>query len=90
VDENILKAFSNKTRLKIILCLSDGKKNVTDLINSCGLSQSAVSQHLSKLRETGLVYSTKDGKEVYYELTNSRAAEISSDLISFIKEIEEE
>jgi ArsR family transcriptional regulator len=63
--------------VKIILCLARKQKNVSQLIQSCALSQSAVSQHLLKLKKSGIVEAKKDGKEVWYSLKYKKAADIS-------------
>lgn len=86
MQSTVLSSFTNETRLKLLLCLYQGEKNVTQLIGNCGLSQSAVSQHLEKLRHSGLVATRRDGKEIYYRLTNPKAAQISKQLLSFIQE----
>ncbi len=64
--ETAISALSNLTRLNLIKCLGDKEKTVTDLVQSCGLSQSAVSQHLSKLRNSGLLAVIKRGRFCYY------------------------
>lgn len=87
MSNSILSLFSNETRLKLLLCLSESDKNVTQLIEKCGLSQSAVSQHLEKLRTSGLVSTKRNGKEIYYKLLYPQAAEISEKLISMVKEV---
>lgn len=84
---NVLSAFSNLIRLQLITCLSRGEKNVTQLINTCKLSQSAVSQHLEKLRLSGLVTTRREGKEIYYKLLYPKASKLSSDLQLLIKEV---
>jgi DNA-binding transcriptional ArsR family regulator len=84
---DIYSAFGNKVRTKLIFCLSKKPKNVTELIVICGLSQSAVSQHLNKLKQTGLLESKKEGKEVWYSLKYKKAADISVLLISLEKEV---
>ncbi len=81
-----LKAFANPVRIKLLTCLAKGPKNVTELIGNCGLSQSAVSQHLEKLRLAGLVSSRKEGKEVFYQLKSKKTAKISYLLQNFLKE----
>jgi DNA-binding transcriptional ArsR family regulator len=73
---DIYSAFGNKIRAKLILCLGSKSKNVTDLIGNCGLAQSAVSQHLSKLKKSGIVEAKKEGKAVYYSLKYKKAADI--------------
>lgn len=81
---NILKAFSNKSRLKIMICLSKKDRNVTDLINNCGLSQSAVSQHLKILRDNNIIDCKDSGRENIYYLKDNNAAEVSENLFNFI------
>lgn len=78
---DIFDAFGNKIRAKLIFCLSQKSKNVSELIQTCGLAQSAVSQHLGKLKKSGIVETKKLGKEIYYSLKYKQAAEISRLLI---------
>lgn len=85
---NIYPAFGNSVRNKLILCLSGKPKNVTELIASCSLSQSAVSQHLSKLKKLGIVESKKQGQQVLYSLKYQEAANISSLLSNLAKNIQ--
>jgi len=80
-----LMAFSNPVRLKLILCLAKGPKNVTELIGTCHLAQSAVSQHLMKLRTSGIVISERNGREVLYILRDKKAALISQSLLTYIQ-----
>lgn len=82
-----ISSFANKTRLKLLICLGQSDKNVTELIKICGLSQSAVSQHLEKLREARLIFGRKNGKEIVYKLTNTRSAEIAKNLLQLEKEV---
>lgn len=87
MEEKILSCFSNKVRIKLLLCLSRGEKNVGELISNCDLSQSAVSQHLEKLRKAGLVSTRRDGKEIYYSLIHDKAAVLSNELLHFVEEV---
>ena len=83
---DIYSAFGNSVRNKLIICLHNKSKNVTELIDNCGIAQSAVSQHLSKLKKSGLVKSEKLGKEVYYALRFPDAGEIAKSLVKLEKE----
>jgi ArsR family transcriptional regulator len=83
----ILRAFSSLPRIKLLLCLKEKEKNVGELIKNCGLSQSAVSQHLKKLKNWGLVSCYKKGKEVYYKLNKKNVAEIAEKLLVFYKSL---
>lgn len=65
----------------MILCsLVNGKKTVGELLEYVTLSQSALSQHLAKLRAAGLVVSEKRGQMVYYSLNSMEAQAILSTL----------
>ena len=83
----ILRAFSSLPRIKLLRCLKEKEKNVSQLIKNCGLSQSAVSQHLKKLKNWGLVSCYKQGKEVYYKLNKKNVAEIAEKLLVFYKHL---
>lgn len=61
-----LKAMASETRLMILCALSAGELPVNRLAGLTGQSQSAVSQHLAKLRAAGLVNSRRDGQTIYY------------------------
>jgi len=82
--KNALKAFSNITRVKILSCLSEKDRNVTDLIKNCGLSQSAVSQHLKKLKDLGIIDCKDCGREKLYRIKKKIAGEISKNIFKFI------
>ena len=87
MKSDILSAFGNPTRLKLLICLEKRERNVTDLIDNCGLSQSAVSQHLEKLRGANIVSAKRNGKEIIYKLNNKKSAKIAKALIKFEKEV---
>jgi ArsR family transcriptional regulator, virulence genes transcriptional regulator len=82
-----INAFANPVRIKLLCCLSKGNKNVAELMKNCGLAQSAVSQHLIKLKKANLVSDKRKGKFVYYSLIDRKTAEIANILISYCKEV---
>jgi DNA-binding transcriptional ArsR family regulator len=84
---NIYSCLGNKTRVQLLTCLSESPKNVTELISKCGLAQSAVSQHLAKLKKSGLVTFSKNGKEIKYEIKNEKVVQVSKLLIDLEREI---
>ena len=86
MKSSVLSALANPVRIKLLTCPTKKPKNVSFLINNCGLSQSAVSQHLEKLRLAGLVTTTREGKEIYYGLVNKKTAKISYLLLKFLEE----
>ena len=70
LQAEILKTLANPRRLEILHRLADGPCEVGRLAEELGASQPNVSQHLSVLRTAGLVESTRDGREVRYQLTD--------------------
>jgi len=68
--EALLKLLANKYRLQILCSLTDSQLSVTELESISGLSQSALSQHLAKLRQANVVTTVKDGQMVYYKLAS--------------------
>ncbi|WP_371224725.1 ArsR/SmtB family transcription factor [Roseovarius sp. 2305UL8-3] len=73
---NFLKAISHEGRLMILCHLSTGEKSVTELEELLSARQAAVSQQLSRLRSEGLVAPRREGKTIYYRLTDQRAVQI--------------
>ena len=67
-----LSALANQQRLLILCYLSQAKEtSVSDLNEQLALSQSALSQHLAKLRKEGIIEARKDGLKVYYKISRS-------------------
>src|SRR6056297_4028962 len=73
---NFLKAISHEGRLMILCHLVSGEKSVTELERLLSARQAAVSQQLSRLRLEGLVTPRRDGKTIYYSLTDDRPRKI--------------
>ena len=71
---HLLKALSNKRRLHIMCALKLGEKNVGELEEIVDLSQSALSQHLARLRRDGIVVTRRDAQTIYYSM-NDKATE---------------
>ena len=72
----IFKALCDETRLKIVEFLLNGEKCVCEIIPFTKRTQSTVSIQLSKLESLGIVESRREGKKVYYRLTNKKVKEI--------------
>jgi ArsR family transcriptional regulator len=68
-----LKALSHGGRLMILCHLAGGEKSVTELEGLLGTRQAAVSQQLARLRFEGLVSSRRDGKAIFYSVSDPRA-----------------
>ena len=66
----LLKDMSNESRLMILCYLTEGEKSVGELVSLVGGSQSAISQHLARLRRDNLVTRRREGTHVYYSLSS--------------------
>lgn len=69
---DILKLLSNHYRLLILCCLTEGELTVGDLNEQIDLSQSALSQHLAKLRESNIVVTRRVSQTIYYSIKNPK------------------
>jgi len=77
-----LKLLANEKRLLILCRLAAGEATVGELCEIAGLSQSAMSQHLAKMRSDGLVEGRKDGLQVHYSISDARCLGILMNLKS--------
>lgn len=77
----MLKSLSNEKRL-MILCklLEHGEMSVNALIGHVGLSQSALSQHLARMREEKIVDTRRDAQQIFYRVADPRVREILATL----------
>ena len=66
----LLAAMANEKRLMILCHLLEGETNVNDLAGLVSMSQSALSQQLSKLRALKLVVTRREAQQVYYRLAS--------------------
>ncbi len=73
----LLKAMGNERRL-VILCqlVSHGEMSVGAMVEKIGLGQSALSQHLAKMRDEGIVSTRREGQTIWYRVTDGRVEEL--------------
>ena len=70
----LLKALASEPRMLVLCYLAEtGEISAGDLTREIGLSQSALSQHLARLRDEGLVATRKDGHTVFYRVCDPKA-----------------
>jgi DNA-binding transcriptional ArsR family regulator len=74
--EALLKAVANRRRLVILCELLDGEKSVSALGDAIGLSQSALSQHLARLRADHIVATRRESQTIYYSLASDHATRL--------------
>lgn len=76
----LLKAMGNERRLLILCHLSEREHSVSELCRLVGLSQSALSQHLAKLRYDNLVKSRRSAQTLFYSLASPEVRPILQSL----------
>ena len=76
----LLKTLGNEHRLMILCTLSEGERSVGDLVEKIGLSQSALSQHLARLRRDGLVRTRRASQTIYYRMAGAEAPAVLATL----------
>ena len=72
----LLKHLANPQRLMILCYMVEEPQSVNSIVARVGLSQSAVSQHLARLREAGLVTTSRKAQSVYYQLADEHARRV--------------
>lgn len=78
---DLLKAVANESRL-LVLCFlaTEGELSVNALVERVGLSQSALSQHLAKLRDEHLVATRREAQTIYYRIADARIGTLMTTL----------
>ncbi|MDO5638346.1 MAG: metalloregulator ArsR/SmtB family transcription factor [Neisseria sp.] len=66
----LLKLIAHPHRLMILCLLIESEKNVTELVEAIGINQTAVSNHLAKLRSEGVVEYTRYHRVLQYRITS--------------------
>jgi DNA-binding transcriptional ArsR family regulator len=81
IAARLLKLLANERRLLVLCTLAaSGEASVGALAESVGLSQSALSQHLSLMREDGLVSYRRDGQTLFYTIADPAVARVLATL----------
>jgi len=78
LQAKLFRGFSDPSRLSILEALQDGPLAVNEIVETTGLSQSNVSNHLGCLRDCGLVFSEQRGRYSYYQMSDPRVQELLS------------
>lgn len=83
IENTIFKALADPTRRAIFEKLADGSMNASALRKGMTISQPAISQHLSVLRDAGLVREERQGRYVNYEVDPDGLAHIAQWLTKY-------
>lgn len=79
----LLKALSHPVRLKVLCHVMEDEKTVNELTDFCGISQSAMSQFLTRMKTEGVLQSRREGTFIYHGLADPKLKK----LLKAIKEI---
>ena len=71
-----LKSLAHPDQLKVLCVLLDGELPVAHIEASVGSSQSAISQHLARLKEEGIVAARREGRQILYSISDETVLEV--------------
>ena len=83
---SLYKVLGDPSRLKIVLALRNVEMCVCDLAAFLGLTESAISHQLRRLKDLALVKSRRDGQVIYYSLDDTHVAELLNIGLAHVKE----
>ena len=76
LQAKLFRGFADPSRLSIIEALFEQERTVSDLVQATGFTQHNVSNHLSCLRDCGLVTVRQQGRFSFYSLSDDRVAKL--------------
>ena len=76
LDARFFRGLGDPTRLRIVQLLLEGERTVSEIVRELGSLQGRISSHLMCLRWCGYVATRREGKWVYYSVTDPRVREI--------------
>ena len=77
-----LRMLAEPTRLHLLWQLTHGPRTVTELVEATGAARTVVSQHLAKLRLSGLVDSRKEGRHVIYSVPDGHLNRLVTEIVN--------
>ncbi len=83
----LFRMFGDSTRIKILYALFDRERNVTEICEAVGASQSAISHQLRLLKQADLVAGRREGKMIVYALADDHVKTIMNMAIEHLEEV---
>ena len=83
---DLFKIFGDTTRIKIMYALYEGEMCVCAISELLSMTQSAISHQLKTLKDANLVSARRDGKEIYYSLSDEHVKSIIAEGFEHITE----
>lgn len=78
----VLRAMANQDRLLLLCQLSQGEKSVRELEDLLEIHQPSLSQQLGVLRKEGLVETRREGKRIYYSVSDARVLGLLTSMVA--------
>ncbi len=75
LQAEVCKTLTNPKRLEIIHALKEGEKNVSELVEILGIPKANVSQHLSVMKNKGILKARREGVNIYYSIANEKVVQ---------------
>lgn len=86
LQADVCRILANPKRLKILNVLGVGKATVGELVEKTGFPQTNISQHLAILRHANIVLAEKDGRNIYYSVSNPKIGQACGIMREVMKE----
>lgn len=82
----LFRGLGDTTRLSILETLREGEKITSEIVKQTGQSQSNISNHLSCLLDCGLVSNRREGKNIFYKLSNEKIIKLLEESDAILSE----
>lgn len=86
VTAKFFRGLGDPTRIRVLQLLSEGERNVGELVDQTGTLQGRLSSHLACLRWCGFVATRREGRLVYYRIADDRVLGLLASADEFIAE----
>ena len=85
---NLFKVIADLTRIDILYTLKDSRLSVSEIKDKLNMSQSAISHQLRVLKDVNLVKDEREGKNIFYSLSDNHVYDIFNQAIDHVREEE--
>lgn len=83
--DHVFKALSDPTRREILRLLSQGEKTAGELAGRFDMTKPSMSHHFSVLKEADLIFSRREGQQIFYQLNTT----VAQDAIAWVMDLVE-